>query len=111
MAKLKVGDPVLIKGPAHLEKALVEKVEKGFYLLDNQLKINQDLKIEGLSKGSQLKVMPFDEAEYQYGISLMKISRYLSEIKDNYKFIKDKEKVVKIAEKLEKIKLKYINNR
>lgn len=111
MVKLKVGDPLLIKGPAHLEKAQIEKVDKDNYYLDNGLKLTKDLVIDGLSKGSQLKVTLFDETEYKYGISLMKISRYLSEIRDNYKFIKDQEKVIKLAEKLERIHSKYVENK
>ena len=109
MAKLAVGDHSLVKGLSHIEKALVKSIEKGLYILDNGLKLNSNLEIVEGVKNSKLTVTPFDEVEYNYGISRLKISRYTNLILSNYKDLKDKEAVIRIAEKLEKVCTKYIN--
>ena len=61
--KLNIGDPVLVTGPAHFEKAEVIERSKGIYTLNNQMKITKDLSIIG---NSRFKVTPFNDEEYDY---------------------------------------------
>lgn len=109
MAKLIVGEPLLVKGPSHIEKALVKSIEKDLYILDNGLKINSSLEIKQGINNSKFIVTPFDEVEYNYEISKLKISRYTNLILSNYKDLKDNVAVIRIANKLEKICNRYIN--
>lgn len=77
--KLKEGDLFLVTGPAHFEKAKIIKAEKGVYTLNNQMKIDRDLKVIGNSK---FIVSQFDQDKYDYLLAVNQIPRKLTQIKE-----------------------------
>lgn len=61
--KLKIGDPVLITGPFHYEKATVISIEKGVIALSNNMKIDRNY--QNVTKSSY-QAQPWDEHEFEY---------------------------------------------
>lgn len=102
--KLKVGDIFMVTGPAHFEKAVVEKAEKGVYTLNNGLKIDNSLQVIGQSR---FNVKEFNQGEYDYQLALNQIPRLLEVIKSNYKSLPS-DNLIKAKEKLERIINKYM---
>ena len=102
--KLNIGDPVLVTGPAHFEKAEVIERSKGIYTLNNQMKITKDLSIIG---NSRFKVTPFNDEEYSYLLAVNQIPRQLSIIKEKMDKGLAKESILKIHQKLKNIITKY----
>lgn len=102
--KLNIGDPVLVTGPAHFEKAEVIERSKGIYTLNNQMKITKDLSIIG---NSRFKVTPFNDEEYSYLLAVNQIPRQLSIIKEKMDKGLAKEPILKIHQKLKNIITKY----
>lgn len=102
--KLNIGDPVLVIGPAHFEKAEVIERSKGIYTLNNQMKITKDLSIIG---NSRFKITPFNNEEYNYLLAVNQIPRQLSIIKEKMDNGLAKESILKIHQKLKNIITKY----
>lgn len=63
--KLQVGDPILISGPSHYEKAIIVKIDKssGIITLDNQMRIDREY--NNLSKTS-MRAEPFDQDKFDF---------------------------------------------
>lgn len=107
--KLQVGDPVLVTGPAHYEKATVIKVDKktGVVTLDNQMQITQSF--DNLSR-TQMKAELFNQEKMDF---LHANSLFEANIRTflRYKDQLPKEAIVSINHKLEKWLAKYNINR
>lgn len=67
---MKVGDLLLVIGPAFFEKTSIKSKEKGVYLLENGIKIDNTLK----PINSKYQVEKFDENKYK----LLKASRVVN---------------------------------
>ena len=105
MEKLQVGDPVLVTGPAHYEKAMVIKVDKktNIVTLDNQMQITHDYK--NITR-TQMKAEPFDQEKLDF---LHANSLFEANIRTflRYKEQLPKEAIVSINQRLEKWLVKY----
>ena len=101
--KLKVGDPVLITGSFHYDKALVEKIEKGVVYLNNGMKIDHNY--QNLQR-SECTAQPWDEAEWEYQRAMHSYKSNLTIIRDNFPTL-EKPYAIGINQKLEKIINKY----
>lgn len=103
--RLKVGDPVLITGPFHYEKAIVIDINKksGVLTLDNQIRITQNFEV--LSKTS-MKAEPFDQEKMDF---LHANSLFEANMKTLIRYKEDlpKEAIITINSKLEKWLQKY----
>ena len=101
--KLKVGDPILITGPAHYEKATVIKVEKNVVTLDNQMKIDHEF--NNLTKTSMV-AEPWDQDKFDILHARSKIESRIFAIQKGWRELTD-EAIVSIEHKLSKIIEKY----
>lgn len=101
--KLKVGDPVLITGSFHYDKALVTKVEKGLITLNNGMQIDQDYYNV---KKSECTAQPWDEAEWEYERAIHSYKSNLTCLRDNFSAL-EKPYAIEVNKKLEKIINKY----
>jgi len=103
--KLQIGDPVLVTGPFHYEKAVVIEIDKktGALILDNHMRITQNF--DNLSK-TQMKAEPFDQDKLDF---LHANSLFDSNINTLLKYKEDlpKEAIISINSKLEKWLKKY----
>ena len=93
------GDHLLVYGQYHVEKATITKVEKGFLILDNQMKVDKDLKV--LNAKSAFTVENWDENKYKF-------LHYRSMMeKKGYKKL-DQDALIRVYEKLDKLIEKYL---
>ena len=86
--KLKVGDPVLITGYAHFEKAEVVAIKNGAYHLNNQMVINSDF--DNLVR-SNMKAEAWNEDKYNYLKARYLIPVKLSTIQRHWRSLSDEE--------------------
>lgn len=106
--KLKEKDALLVTGPAHYEKALVDSVLKGNkYKLNNGMTIDNNLNIISIVT-SKFKVELFDEDKYNYLLSMERIPRILGKINNEGLGKLPNESVVKLYNKLRKMEEKYL---
>lgn len=101
--KLKVGDPILITGPAHYEKATVIKVEKNVVTLDNQMKIDQEF--NNITKTSMV-AEPWDQDKFNILHAKRMMDPEIFAIQRGWNRLPD-EYIVAIEHKLRKILEKY----
>lgn len=101
--KLKEGDPLLVIGHSHFEKAHVINVKKGVITLNNQIKVDNTLKVLNNSK---FEVKPFDQTEYDHLISKSEIPKLLSKITSSYQNLPSSSMIM-VKHKLERIIKKY----
>lgn len=105
--KLKEKDALLVTGPAHYEKALVDSVLKGNkYKLNNGITIDNNLNIISIVT-SKFKVELFDEDKYNYLLSMERIPRILGKINEKLEKLPN-ESVIKLYNKLRKMEEKYL---
>ena len=101
--KLKVGDLILITGPAHYEKATVIKVEKNVVTLDNQMKIDHEF--NNLTKTSMV-AEPWNQDKFDILHAKRMMEPWLFAIQSGWRELTD-EAIVAIEHKLSKIIEKY----
>lgn len=101
--KLQVGDPILITGPAHYEKATVIKVEKNVVTLDNQMKINHEF--NNLTK-TVMVAEPWDQDKFDILHAKRMMESEILAIQKGWRRLPD-EAIVAIEHKLSKIMEKY----
>lgn len=102
--KLNEGDAVLVTGYAFFEKALIEKAEKGQYILSNGFKIDKNFNVISSNK---FIVKPFIEEEYQFLVAKSAIPKLLDEFSKKYTSL-SKEKTIKIYKKLNILSKKHL---
>lgn len=107
MKKLEIGDPVLVTGFGHFEKAKVVSIKKGLILLDNNMQI--DRSFNNVTR-SQMKAQAWDEDEYNFLKAKTLMRQELSAIQRNWNNL-GKEETIALYNKLSKIVDKYSFNR
>lgn len=105
--KLKEKDALLVTGPSHYEKAIVDSILKdNRYKLNNGMVIDNNLNIISIVT-SKFKVEPFDEVKYNYLLSKERIPRILTKINEELGKLPN-ESVIKLYNKLKRIEEKYL---
>lgn len=96
---MKVGDLLLVTGPAFFEKTSIKSKEKGVYLLENGIKIDNTMK----PLNSKYQIEKFNEDKYK----LLKASRVVNRgIEKIYAKVKEglsEEETLFLAGKLKRI--------
>ncbi len=100
MAKLQVGDYVLVTGPSHYEKATVISVEKNQFTLDNHMVI--DKHYNNMVKSS-MTAEPWDEEKFTVLRAEHQFIGQLHKLEENFRYKMTKEQKVKVFNKLLKI--------
>lgn len=100
---MKVGDPILITGPSHYEKATVIKVEKNVVTLDNQMKINHEF--NNLTK-TPMVAEPWDQDKFNILHAKRMMDPEILAIQRGWMKLPD-DAIVAIDHKLSKILKKY----
>ena len=101
--KLKVGDPVLIIGPFHYEKATVISIEKGIIALSNNMKIDRNY--QNVIKSSY-QAKPWDEQEFEYWKAYSSLSSLLDKYQTYFRKLGKNDlvlvyhKLIKLANKV-----------
>lgn len=101
--KLKVGDHILITGPAHYEKATVIQVEKNVVTLDNQMKIDHGF--NNITR-TNMVAEPWDQDKFDILHAKRRIDPEIFAIQRNWRRLPD-EDIVALEHKLNKILNKY----
>lgn len=99
MAKLNVGDEFIVTGYTHFERCKITKVENKVYYLDNQIKMNRDLKP---INSNSVTITPFSQELYDFLLAKSNIPKLLNKIQNMYK-ICSKESTLLIYHKLDKL--------
>ena len=99
MAKLNVGDEFIVTGYAHFERCKITKVENKVYYLDNQIKMNRDLKP---INSNSVTITPFSQELYDFLLAKSNIPKLLNKIQNMYK-ICSKGSTLLIYHKLDKL--------
>lgn len=94
----KVGDMVLVLGPAHFEKSEIIDRKKGVFTLKNGILMDRDF----YPKNSKMKIKPFNQEEYDFLVAKQQIPRFLDLIKARIQSL-DQEKAIKLHKKLSKM--------
>ena len=97
--KLKIGNPVLITGPFHYEKATVISIEKGVITLSNNMKIDRDYK--NVTK-SNYQAQPWDEHEFEYQKAYHSLCSLLDKYQNSFRKL-DKDSLILTYNKLIKL--------
>lgn len=103
--KLHEGDNLLVYGLYHVEKATVIKAEKGVYTLNNQMKVDRDLKV--LNSKDSYVVEIWDENKYKFLHYRSMMEKKLNLIQSGYMKL-DQGSLIRVYEKLDKLIEKYM---
>lgn len=103
--KLHEGDNLLVYGLYHVEKASVIKAEKGIYTLNNQMKVDKDLKV--LNSKDSYNVEIWDEDKYKFLHYRSMMDKKISIIQNGYLKL-DQDSLIRVYEKLDKLIEKYM---
>lgn len=104
------GDAFLVTSPYLREKAIIIDIERTkelgiIYVLDNQVKVNENLK----ALNSRVNVEPWDEDKYAYLIAKTQISQMLDDLSHAWKDW-DQGKIMTFHAKLMQMKARFIEN-
>lgn len=99
------GDHLLVYGQYHVEKATITKVEKGFLVLDNQMKVDRDLKV--LNAKSAFTVENWDENKYKFLHYRSMMEKKISQLQNGYRKL-DQDALIRVYEKLDRLIGKYL---
>lgn len=96
---MKVGDLLLVTGPAFFEKTYIKSKEKGVYILENGIKIDRSL----TPLNSKYKVEKFDDEKYRLLKAKRVVDRGLEKISTLVKEGISDEDIIFLAGKVKRI--------
>lgn len=99
---MKVGDLLLVTGPAFFEKTAIKERKKGIYTLENGIKMDRTL--HPLNLNSKYKIEVFDEEKYKTLIAQRTLTRGIDKLAAiNKKGIEDANIIRYAAAKISRI--------